>query len=79
MPNKEKYEFDPNKKPSLKGKTIEDYKRIIDILYKELKRKDEFIDELKKEKEILMKTAFRAEKKVQEIQELFNEKLERKK
>ena len=40
-------EFDPEKKPSLKGKNLSDYKRIIDVLYKELKRRDKKIDKLK--------------------------------
>ena len=66
---KEDIVFDLTKKPSLKGKNIEDYKRIIDTLYDELKRRDTRIDELKDENNVLVKTVIRAENRVKDLEE----------
>jgi hypothetical protein len=67
-------EYDITKKPSLKGKNVEDYKRIIDTLYKELGRRDKKIDELKEENVVLMKTALRAQDKVKELEDILKKK-----
>ncbi|MBD3203538.1 hypothetical protein GF327_04540 [Candidatus Woesearchaeota archaeon] len=76
---KDEYEFDPKKKPRLKGKSVKEYRHIIDVLYTELKRKDKLIDELKNENRILMNTAFRAQKKVKETEEMLKNSIEKEK
>ncbi|MBN2422936.1 hypothetical protein JXB41_06945 [Candidatus Woesearchaeota archaeon] len=78
MKKKKSLEFDPAEKPSLKGKSVNDYKRIIDVLYKELQRRDSQIDELKQENEILMKTAFKAQEKAAEVERLMSKLKEKK-
>ncbi len=55
--------FDPTQKPSLKSMNLDDYKRIVEILYEEIARKDKQIDSLKEENEIIMKTAVKAQEK----------------
>lgn len=63
--------LDFSKKPSLKGKTVEDYKRIIEVLYAEIERKDRKIDELQHTNDVLMKTAIKAEDKVKNWEDQF--------
>ncbi|MFH0874381.1 MAG: hypothetical protein V1859_00435 [archaeon] len=63
-----KSKFDPAKKPSLKGKNIEDYKRVVEILHSEILRRDKIIDTLREENTIIMKTAFKAEENAKNLE-----------
>ncbi|MBU0756997.1 MAG: hypothetical protein KKF44_02950 [Nanoarchaeota archaeon] len=67
------YAFDPDKKPSLKGRNVEDYRRIINVLYEQIERKDIQIDKLKEYNAVLIRTAFKAEENLKEFKERIKE------
>jgi hypothetical protein len=55
----------PNKKP-----TLNEYKRIVDILYKELERKDKIIEDLKEQNDVLFRTNIRTNEKILDLKKL---------
>ncbi|MBT3464184.1 hypothetical protein HOD20_01070 [archaeon] len=57
------------KNPS-KKKFDKNYKKIIDTLYKELKRRDDIIDQLRMEKEILFKASIKSNERLSDIQKI---------
>lgn len=60
------------KKTSVKltKKSVKDYKKIVDTLYKELERRDKLIDELNERNNLLMKTALKAQEKARRFQDV---------
>ena len=62
------------KNPVRKKKTGKDYRKIIDTLYKELKRRDDIIDQLKEEKEILFNASLRSSERLSDFKRIKEDK-----